>query len=273
MPPSSGWARLGDVTNDRFALDGSVALVSGASRGIGAAIAVALARAGADVAIGARDPEALAVVAADIEAHGRRVVAHVGSLHTREHMAAFVDAAVAGLGPVTTVVNNVGGSMPNAFLATTEQEFDRALQWNVTTAFNLSQLAVPHMLEAGGGSIVNISSAAGRHASRGFVAYGTAKAALIHMTRIMAADLAPRIRVNAIAPGAILTDALAGVLTPELQEQLEAGTPLRRIGRVDDIASAAVFLASDGASFVTGQTLAVDGGIQTTNYDLGLPDL
>jgi 7-alpha-hydroxysteroid dehydrogenase len=258
---------------EHFRMDGRVALVSGASRGIGAAIAIAFAEAGADVAIGARDAEALGRVAEAIEGHGRRAVVHPGSLHSREHLSDFVHAAIAGLGPVTTLVNNVGGSMPMPFLSTTEEDFDGALRWNVTTAFNLSQLVVPHMLDAGGGTIVNISSAAGRHATRGFVAYGTAKAAMIQLTRTMAADLAPRIRVNSIAPGAILTDALASVLNDDLRALMEAGTPMRRIGVVDDIAAAAVYLASPASSYVTGQVLPVDGGIQDSNFDMGITDL
>ncbi len=261
------------MTTDRFSMSGQVAVVSGASRGIGAAIAIALAEAGADVAIGARDAEALAEVATTIEGVGRRVVTWAGSLHTRDNLAAFVDAAVNGLGSVTTVINNVGGSMPDAFLNITEENFERAMSWNVTTAFNLSQLATPHILETGAGSIVNIASSAGRHASRGFVAYGTAKAAMIQLTRTMAADLAPRIRVYAIAPGAILTDALQSVLTPQIEESMVAATPMRRIGHVDDIASAAVYLASPGASYITGQILAVDGGIQGSNFDMGIEDL
>lgn len=258
---------------ERFRLDGRVAIVSGASRGIGAAIAVALAEAGADVAIGARDQERLDEVASAIGAHERRAHTVAGSLHSREHLAAFVESAVGELGAPAVVVNNVGGSMPSGFLDTTEEAFDGALRWNVTTAFNLSQLCVPHMLDNGGGSIVNIASAAGRHASRGFVAYGTAKAAMIQLTRTMAADLAPRIRVNAIAPGAILTDALGMVMSDELEDAMNAGTPMRRLGDVDDVAAAAVYLASDASSYVTGQTLPVDGGIQTANFDMGIPDL
>jgi 7-alpha-hydroxysteroid dehydrogenase len=120
---------------------------------------------------------------------------------------------------------------------------------------------------------VNIASAAGRHASRGIVAYGTAKAAMIQLTRTMAADLAPRVRVNAIAPGAILTDALESVLSPELEQAMKDATPMRRIGVVDDIASAAVYLASPASSYVTGQVLPVDGGIQGSNFDMGIADL
>ena len=130
------------------------------------------------------------------------------------------------------------------------------------------------MLERGGGAIVNISSAIGRLSDRGFVVYGTAKAALTHMTRLMAADLAPRIRVNAIAVGSVATSALETVLTDDaLRTQMEDGTPLRRLGQPDDIALAALYLASPVGSFVTGKVLEVDGGLEAPNLALGLPDL
>lgn len=258
---------------ERFRMDGEVAIVTGASRGIGAATALAFAEAGADVVIGARDADALQTVAEGIEAFGRRASVVVGSLRERAGLAALVDRAVADHGQVTAVVNNVGGSMPGSILDTSEADFDAALRWNVTTAFNLSQLATPAMLEAGGGSIVNIASTAGQHASRGFVAYGTAKAAMIQLTRTMAADLAPRIRVNAVAPGATRTAALESVLTDELRTAMVANTPMKRLGEVDDVAAAVLYLASPAAGYVTGQTIAVAGGIQTSNFDMGIPDL
>jgi 7-alpha-hydroxysteroid dehydrogenase len=164
--------------------------------------------------------------------------------------------------------------MPQAFLDTSSSAFTSAFHWNVATAFDLSQLAVPHLLERGGGSIINIASAAGRQFSRGFSAYGTAKAAMIALTGNLAADLSPRIRVNAIAPGAIATSALEMVLqSPEIHDLMVAGTPLRRLGVPDDIAAAAVYLASPAASYVTGQVIPVDGGIRGSNLEMGIPDL
>lgn len=258
----------------RFRLDGQVAVVTAAGRGIGAAIATAYAEAGADVVIGARTEADLVDVAEAIIERGQRVEVVAGDLSTREGMERLVSAAVDGLGGLSTVVNNAGGSPPSAFLDTSEASFDKSMQWNVTTAFNLTQLAVPHLLEGGGGSVVNIASSAGRYPSRGFVAYGTAKAALIELTRRMAQDLAPRIRVNCIAPGAIETSALASVLTDyRIREAMEQSTPMRRIGEPDDIAAGAVYLASRAASYVTGELLGIDGGITGSNFDMGLPDL
>jgi 7-alpha-hydroxysteroid dehydrogenase len=133
---------------------------------------------------------------------------------------------------------------------------------------------VPLMLEGGGGSAVNISSVVGRIAGRGFAAYGTAKAALAHYTRLAAADLSPRIRVNAIGVGSVATSALEIVTqTPELRSAMEEATPLRRIGDPEDIAAAVVYLSSPAGSFITGKILEVDGGLQVTNLDMGLPDL
>lgn len=259
---------------DLFRLDGKVAIVTAAGRGIGARIATAFAEVGADVVIGARTADQLADVAAQVEALGRRAVVVPGDLSTREGMARLVDAAVAELGGIDVVVNNAGGSMPQPFMDTTEKVFEQALHWNVTTAFNLTQLAVPHMLERGQGSVVNITSVAGSFADRGFVAYGTAKAALMKLTRHTAQDLAPRIRVNSISPGAIATSALDMVLQmPELERAMIDNTPLGRLGVVDDIAAAAVYLASPAAAYVTGRDVRVDGGIEGSNLEMGLPDL
>ena len=150
---------------------------------------------------------------------------------------------------------------------------ERSFHFNVTTAFVLSKAAVPHMLD-GGGAIVNISSAIGRLRDRGFVAYGTAKAALSHMTRLMAADLAPKVRVNGIAVGSIATSALEIVLEDDaVRDEMVRRTPLKRLGEPEDIARCALYLASPAAEFVTGKLFEVDGGLEEANLELGLPDL
>jgi len=258
---------------EKFRIDGKVAIVTGAGRGIGAGTARAFAEAGADVVIGARTESALREVAADVEKFGRRAEIVAGDLSTREGLETLVERAIAAFGRLDIVVNNVGGTAPRAFLDITERSFNHAFTWNVTTAFNLSQIATPHLLKSGGGSIVNIASTAGRFVDRGFVAYGTAKAAMCHLTKNLAAELAPKIRVNAVAPGSIATDALDTVLTDELRQRMIDATPLRRLGEVEDIAAACLYFVSPAASYVTGRILEVDGGLQRSNLDMGLADL
>ena len=177
---------------DRFMLTDRVAVVTGAGRGIGAAVARTFAEAGADVVIASRTKDQLDEVAADVRAAGRRAVVVPCDVSETANLEELVDRAMAELGRIDVVVNNAGGTSPRPFLDTSERMFERAFHFNVTTAFALSKLAVPHMLAGDGGSIVNIGSAIGRLRDRGFVAYGTAKAAMAHMTRLMAADLAPR---------------------------------------------------------------------------------
>lgn len=259
---------------DRFSLADRVAVVTGAGRGIGAASAVALAEAGADVVVAARTTSQLEEVAAQVEKAGRRAVTVTADLSDLDAAAALADTAQQEFGRLDVVVNNVGGSMPQAFLDTSPRALERAFSWNVGTAHALTRAAVPHLLAAGGGAVVNISSAMGRLAGRGFVAYGTAKGALTHYTRLAASDLAPRIRVNAIAVGSVATSALDIVMTDDgLRSAMEGATPLGRVGHPDDIAATVLFLASPAGSYLTGKVLEVDGGIDHPNLDLGLPDL
>jgi 7-alpha-hydroxysteroid dehydrogenase len=260
---------------DRFRLDDQVAVVTGAGRGLGAAIAVAFAQAGADVVIASRTESELRAVAAQVQEAGRRAHVVVADLAHPETTATLAREAVESFGRLDIVVNNVGGTMPGALLDTPTEALKNAFKFNVATAHALTSAAVPLMLEhSGGGSVINITSTMGRLAGRGFAAYGTAKAALAHYTRLSALDLAPRVRVNAIAPGSILTSALDVVASNEqLRTPMEKATPMRRLGDPDDIAAAAVYLASPAASYLTGKTLEVDGGLTFPNLDLPLPDL
>jgi len=259
---------------ERFRLDGKVAIVTGAGRGIGAASALALAEAGADVVLSARTPDQLEQVAKEVEALGRRALVVPADLSDLDAVAALVPAAVEAFGRLDVVINNVGGSMPRAFADTSPGALERAFHFNVSTAHALTRAALPHLLVSGEGSVVNISSAIGRVAGRGYAAYGTAKAALSHWTRLVAMDLAPRVRVNAIAVGSVATSALQVVVEDEgLRSQVEEQTPLRRLGEPEHIAATVLFLASPAGGFLTGKVLEADGGIQGANLDLGLPDL
>lgn len=260
---------------DRFRLDDQVAIVTGAGRGLGAATALAFAEAGADVVIAARTKSQLDDVADQIRRTGRKAHVVVADLAHPDETAKLASAAVEAFGRLDIVVNNVGGTMPNTLLTTSTKDLKDAFTFNVGTAHALTTAAVPLMLErSGGGSIINITSTMGRLAGRGFAAYGTAKAALTHYTRLAALDLCPRIRVNAIAPGSMLTSALDVVAAnDELRTPMEKVTPLRRLGDPVDIAAAAVYLASPAGSYLTGKVLEVDGGLTFPNLDLPIPDL
>ena len=266
---------------DRFRLTDHVAVVTGAGRGIGAATAVALAEAGADVVISARTEAQLKEVAARIEDAGRRAVVVPANLAHTEAVAGLAQAAYDELGRLDIVVNNVGGTIPNAFLDTDVSYLEEAFHFNVSTAHALTRAAVPLMLASAGDpeegrqkSVVSISSTMGRTAGRGYLAYGTAKAALAHWSRLAATDLAPRIRVNGIYVGSVLTSALEFVASvPETKQEMEQATPLGRIGEAEDIAAAVVYLSSPAGKYLTGKMLEVDGGLQGPNLDLGLPDL
>lgn len=259
---------------DRFKITGKAAVVTGAGRGLGAASAVALAEAGADVLLSARTSEQLDEVAGKISAAGRKAVIVPADLSDLDAAAALAGRAAEEFGRLDIVVNNVGGAMPRPFANTKPKHLAAAFAFNVETAHALTRAALPHLLESDGASVVNISSAVGRLAGRGYLAYGTAKAALAQYTKIAAADLAPKIRVNAIAVGAAATSALDIVVADDnLRGQLERATPLGRIGDPEDIAAGVVYLSSPAAAYVTGKILEIDGGIQQPNLDLGIPDL
>jgi len=254
---------------DRFKLTDKVAIVTGAGRGIGQGIALAFAEAGADVVVAARSEEQLAKTATGIRERGRRALAVPTDVLKTEQLDALVQKTVDEFGRIDVLVNNAGGSPPREALQTSQAFFERAIHFNTTQALLLSQRVVPHMVRAGGGSIVNIGSRAGGMPQKAFVAYGTAKAALIFMTKLLAQEWAPKVRVNVIAVGGVATSALEVVITdPTLKRTFEEKTPMGRIGEVEDIAACALYLASPASSWVTGKTFEVDGGTEATALEV-----
>jgi 7-alpha-hydroxysteroid dehydrogenase len=259
---------------DRFRIDGRVALVTGAGKGIGAGCAIGLAEAGADVVLAARTASDLEATATVVRDRGRRAVAVPTDVTQSDQLARLVDATIDEFGRLDILVNNAGGWMPRPFLQTSERNFEAALRFNVISAFVLSQLAVPHLAATDHGAIVNISSRSASMVQPAFTAYASAKAALSMMTRAMAPELAPKVRVNVIEVGGVETAALESVLTDAaIREQLEANTPMRRVGQPEDIAAAVVFLASDASSWVTGKVFEIDGGVESPAFTIPVPPL
>ncbi len=260
---------------DRFKLTDRVALVTGAGKGIGRGIALAFAEAGADVVCAARTRGDLEATAAAIEERGRKALVVPTDVLVSEQLEALVAEALEAFGRIDVLVNNAGGTGPRAALATSERYFEMALRFNVTQAFLLSKLVIPRMVEsAGGGAIVNVSSRSSDMVQTSFVAYAAGKAALNMMTRNLAVEVAPKVRVNAISVGGVETEGLAVVLTNEaLREQFNAGTPMKRPGTVEDVAAAALYLASPASSWVTGKIFQVDGGVNSPAMSVPVPEL
>lgn len=248
------------AVTDRFGLGGQVAIVTGAAAGIGKAIAKLFAEAGAAVVVTDLKLDGAEAVAAEIRKQGGKAIGLECNVTKEEHLEAAVAAALKGFGKLTILVNNAGGGGPKPF-DMPMSDFEWAYKLNVFALFRLTQLAAPHMQKAGGGAVLNISSMAGENKNTRMASYSSSKAAVNHLTRNIAFDLGPMgIRVNCIAPGAIKTDALATVLTPEIEKTMLKHTPLGRLGEGDDIANAALFFCSPAASWVSGQILTVSGG-------------
>lgn len=245
---------------DMINLGGQVAIVTGAGAGIGRAIAETFAAAGAAVLVSDRTAESAATVAEGIRTAGGKASSLACDVTQEEATAAMVREAVKAFGKITILVNNAGGGGPKPFDMPMD-DFVWAYKLNVFSIFRLCQLCAPQMEKAGGGAVLNISSMAGENKNQRMASYGSSKAAVNHLTRNMAFDLGPKkIRVNAIAPGAVRTAALATVLTPEIEKTMLKHTPIARLGEPSDIAHAALFLCSPAAAWISGQVLTVSGG-------------
>jgi NAD(P)-dependent dehydrogenase (short-subunit alcohol dehydrogenase family) len=247
-----------------FDLSGKTALVTGAARGLGRAIALALARAGADVALGLRDLKADGGVAAEIEGFGRRALPLQLDAQDLKQSYAAIEAAIAAFGGLDILVNNVGGGTEGPVESFTEEEFDFTINQNVKSSFFLSQYAGKHMIARGkGGRIINMSSQAGFIALPGEAIYCLSKAAVSHMTKCFAVEWGKYgINVNAVAPTFIETPGTAPALAdPAFKaDVIERIAALHRIGAPEEVSGAVLFLASPAASLITGQTLIIDGG-------------
>jgi 3-oxoacyl-[acyl-carrier protein] reductase len=246
-----------------FDLTDRVALVTGGSRGLGRAIALALGAQGADVAVNYRDNAAAAEeVVGQIRVMGRQAIVVQGDTSLgREACDAIVKAAIDQLGKVDILVNNAGITRDNLMVRMDEDDWDSVLSTNLSGPFWMTRAIARPMMKARYGRIINMSSAAGRMGNAGQANYAAAKAGLIGLTKTTARELASRgITCNALAPGLIETDLTAN-LPPPAAEAIKTLTPMGYTGSVDDVAAAAVYLASDEARYVTGQVIGVDGGM------------
>ena len=253
--------------NSQFDLTGKVAIVTGGGNGIGRASSLMLAAYGASVAIADLKLGAAEKVAAEIIAAGGKALALECNVLKDEDLVRVVERTANELGGIHILVNNAGGGgagRESPYKISLEQ-FERPFQINVFSAWRLSQLCAPHMQKGGYGSIINMSSMSSINKSPAISAYAASKAAINHMTANLAHDYGPAgIRVNAVGPGAVRTDALATVLTPEIEERMLSHTPIKRLGEAEDIAGAVLYFAAPISNWVSGQTLFVNGGgVQT----------
>jgi NAD(P)-dependent dehydrogenase (short-subunit alcohol dehydrogenase family) len=251
------------LSTDRFSLEGKVAIVTGASRGIGRAIATGFAEAGADVAVAARNENDLETLVKEIDGLGRKAIAVPTDVTDRDAIQNLVDKTVEEFGHLDVLVNNAGGSRFTApIVALRPEGWEKVIKLNLDSVFHATQIGAQAMLASGGGSIIQMSSVAGIEGAQTLSFYSAAKGGVRLMSQAVAKELAQSgVRVNSIAPGWISTDLNAALRADEnLQKFMESTVPMGRFGEVEEIVGAAIYLASDASSYVTGTTLVIDGG-------------
>ena len=252
--------------NRLFDLKDKTAIVTGGANGIGKACSMMLAEYGANVVVADLKEDAAQSVAAEISRSDGKALAVPCNVTKDENLVNLVDQTLAEFGGVHILVNNVGGGGAGKESPSdiSVNDFAQTFALNVFSAWRLAQLCAPHMKEAGYGSIITMSSMASVNRSPAISAYASSKAAINHMTANLAFDYGPEVRVNAVAPGAVKTDALASVLTPEIEKKMLSHTPLERLGEPEDIAGAVLYFAAPISSWTSGQTLFVNGGGEQT---------
>ena len=251
------------MSTQLFSLEGKVAIVTGASRGIGRAIALGFAEAGADVALAARTEEDLETLAKEIDTMGRKAISVPTDVTQREQIENLIDRTVTELGRLDILVNNAGGTRFMSPLTNLRPEgWDKAIALNLTSVFHATQLAAQHMIQNGGGSIIQIASVAGIQGAITLSYYSAAKGGVRLMSQSAAKELAQaKVRINSIAPGWIATDLNTAMREDESARKFALDMiPMNRFGEVEDIVGGAIYLASDASAFVTGTTLVIDGG-------------
>jgi 7-alpha-hydroxysteroid dehydrogenase len=259
---------------DRFGLEGRVALVTGAGKGIGRAIAAALAEAGARVACCARTQTDIDETVGIVESAGSEGLAVRCDVTRTADLDVLVDATLHRFGRIDVLVNNAGGMIPKPALDLSERAFEKIVRFNLTSPFLLIQKVVPHMVRtAAGGSVVNISSGASVQSIKGMAPYASAKAGLNQLTRVLACEFAPEVRLNAIIVGQIRTAGAEAVLPEATLREAASNVPMQRLGAPEDIAACALYLASPASAWVTGRVIAVDGGSAEPPLQFPVPGL
>ena len=246
-----------------FTLEGKVAIITGGGRGIGASIAEVFAEFGASVAVTARTAADVDEVSARIRDAGGAAIGIEADLYDTDQLPRVVDRTIDEFGGVDVVVNNAGAGGSPSFVDTRVDDLERAFRLMVSSPFELTRLALPSMLERPGASVVNMTSVGYSRSGRGNLAHWTAKTALAGLTRLMAADLGPKVRVNAIAPGPVETPGFRGAIEgrgPEMRQMVIDTMRLKRMGTPEDVAWAALYLASPASAWITGIVLDLNGG-------------